>query len=369
VAHDFNNLLTVINGHCELLLAQLPPYDPRRASVVAIAEAGEHAAGLTRQLLAFSRRQARQVEVLDLNTVVTDMVRLLRRLVGEDIELVTRLSSAPALVAADRAQLQQVLLNLAVNARDAMPHGGQLVIETALVEPDHGPALADPEAPTGPRVRLTVADTGCGMDAATQARLFEPFFTTKPEGRGTGLGLATVYGIVRQSGGSIRVQSAPGRGSRFAIELPRATAAAAPAPAESCAPTKGGATILLVEDEEKVRDLTRLALERWGYTVLVARDGQEALARATAYPGPIDLLVTDVVLPGMNGRELAERLRAARPALRVLYASGYTDDAVVRHGVREGTPFLQKPFTFASLQRTVQAALGMRPRPDPLPAA
>jgi signal transduction histidine kinase/CheY-like chemotaxis protein len=369
VAHDFNNLLTVINGHCELLLAQLPPYDSRRASVLAIAEAGEHAAGLTRQLLAFSRRQVRAVEVLDLNAVVTDMARLLRRLVGEDIELVTRLSAAPALVAADRAQLQQVLLNLAVNARDAMPHGGQLVIETALVAHDEGPVLADPEAPTGPRVRLTVTDTGCGMDAATQARLFEPFFTTKPEGRGTGLGLATVYGIVRQSGGGIRVQSAPGRGSRFEIDLPRAAAPAAATPVEDHGPAAGGATILLVEDEEKVRDLTRLALERWGYTVLAARDGREALARAMAYPGPIHLLVTDVVLPGMNGRELAERLMAARPELRVLYASGYTDDAVVRHGVREGAPFLQKPFTFVSLQRTVQATLAGSPRPDPQPAA
>jgi len=358
IAHDFNNLLTVINGYCDLLLQQIPVETPQRAWMIAIAEAGQQAAALTNQLLAFSRRQIRQVEVLDLNVVVMEMARMLRRLVGEDIELRTQLAPTPALVAADRAQLQQILLNLAVNARDAMPHGGHLLIETVLVDCPDAPSPAYPDARTGPHVCLAISDTGCGMDADTQARIFEPFFTTKPAGKGTGLGLSTVYGIVRQNNGSIGVHSAVGRGTRFEIYLPQATAASGSQPA--AAPTASvtcRATILLVEDEDRVRELARLALERYGYTVLAARSGQEALACAAAFEGRIDLLLTDVVMPGMNGRQLAERLVGLYPTLRVVYTSGYTDDAIVRHGVHAGMPFLAKPFTFTTLQRTVQAAL------------
>ena len=358
VAHDFNNLLTLINGYSDIVLAALPPGDPNREPIAAVHQAGQRSAGLTRQLLAFSRKQVLAPKVLDLNGVVADTASLLRRVIGEDV----RLSTAPGQglwpVKADRGQVEQVLLNLAVNARDAMPTGGRLTIETRNAELDEGYAAAHADARPGDYVLVAVSDTGTGMSDEVKARIFEPFFTTKEAGKGTGRGLATVYGIVKQSGGHVGVYSEVGRGTTFKVYLPRAApeSGAAKAPSQFRRPPRGTETVLVVEDEDAVRALTRHVLQHSGYTVVEAEDAAAAV-RAAAGHG-IDLLVTDVVMPGLGGRELAERLRASRPGLKVLFLSGYTDDAVVRHGVlHEAVNFLQKPFSPTALAHKVREAL------------
>ena len=362
VAHDFNNLLTAISGYSDLLLHRLPDYSTLRRDVEEIRKAGDRAATLTRQLLAFSRRQVLQPKVLDLNAVVTSMGRMLRRLIGEDIDLSTDLSPSLSRVKADPGQIEQVIVNLAVNARDAMPDGGRITIATADAELSPAYAAAHPEVSPGPHVLLSVTDTGHGMSDETQAHLFEPFFTTKERGKGTGLGLATVYGIVQQSGGHLRVNSAADRGSTFLIYLPRVEA---PEDVVQGAdrpllphPSPGTETVLLVEDEEVVRRLAREILSGNGYRVLEAGNGREALLLSEAHRGEIHLLLTDVVMPKMSGRELTGRIRPLRPGLRILYMSGYTDDAILRHGVLEdGIPFLQKPFTPEGLARKVREVL------------
>ncbi len=360
VAHDFNNLLTIINGYAQLLLERLSPEDPSRGQVQEIKNAGDRATSLTRQLLAFSRRQVLAAQVLDLNTVVVNLDKMLRRLIGEDIELVTVPGEALGRVKADPGQIEQVILNLAVNARDALPRGGKLTIETANAELDEAYAATHVPLTPGPYVMLAVSDTGHGMDRETQARIFEPFFTTKEKGKGTGLGLATVYGIVKQSGGYIWVYSEPGRGATFKIYLPRIEEAVKTSgPNKVDLGTPGGSeTILLVEDEASVRSLVRRTLEAKGYKVIEAGNGADALLTCSQYEGSVDLLVTDVVMPEMSGRELAERLAPFHPNMKVLFMSGYTDDAVVRHGVLEAeTAFLQKPFTPDALARKVREAL------------
>jgi PAS domain S-box-containing protein len=362
VAHDFNNLLTAISGYSDLLLHRLPEYSTLRRDVEEIRKAGDRAAALTRQLLAFSRRQLLQPKVLDLNGLVTKMGRMLRRLVGEDIALSTDLSPSLSRVKADPGQIEQVIVNLALNARDAMPDGGRLTIATADAELSPAYAVVHPDVHPGPHVLLSVADTGHGMDDETQAHLFEPFFTTKERGKGTGLGLATVYGIVQQSGGHIRVNSAADSGSTFLIYLPRVEA-----PEEDGQeavrphlpfPSPGTETVLLAEDEEAVRRFAREILTGNGYKVLEAGNGREALLLSEAHRGEIHLLLTDVMMPKMSGRELAGRIRTQRPGLRILYMSGYTDDAILRDGVLEdGIPFLQKPFTPEGVARKVREVL------------
>jgi len=343
VAHDFNNILTIIAFNCELLLfgdAESPT-----DAVIEIRQAAERATLLTRQLLAFSRKTVLRPVVIDLDKLVAGMESMLRRLIGEDVTLVTRLAGADAHVRADAGQLEQVLMNLAVNARDAMPRGGTLTLEVRTADIGF--------------VELAVSDTGVGMDPETQARIFEPFFTTKEEDRGTGLGLSVVFGIVEQSGGRIEVASEPGHGATFRIRLPRATEAVlAPTSAPITTPSIGTETILVVEDDESLRKLVRVMLQSQGYQVLEARDGAEALARALDHPGSIQLLVTDVVLPGQPGREIAEQLRVRRPELEVLFISGYNDDALVRNGVLHGDiGFLQKPFSPSALGRKVREIL------------
>ena len=359
IAHDFNNLLTVINGYSALLLQSILPDDPVRGEVAEIHRAGERAAGLTRQLLAFSRRQVLAPRVLDLNAVAADTERMLHRLIGEDIRLVTVPGPGLWMVSADPGQVEQVLLNLAVNARDAMPTGGRLTIETRNVELDDEHVRAHPGARPGPHVLLAISDTGSGMTDEVKARIFEPFFTTKALGRGTGLGLATVYGIVTQSGGHIAVDSEVGVGTTFNLYLPRVESSeAGPKVAGALSARPGAETVLLVEDDPGVRALNRRILERCGYTVLEASDGDEAVRAAAGHAGPIHLLLTDVVMPGDGGRVVAERLVELRPELKVLYASGYTDDAVVRHGILSETMnFLQKPFTPAALAHVVREVL------------
>ena len=359
VAHDFNNLLTAILGNTQLLRRDLGETHPSRADVEEIRKAADRAAALTRQLLAYSRRQVLQPRVLDLNGVVRDMERLLDRLIGEDVTLVTRLATTLGPVRADPGQIEQVVVNLAVNARDAMPHGGVLTIETAEAELD--PALVDqPGAAPGPSVMLAVTDTGVGMDAETRAHLFEPFFTTKEVGKGTGLGLATVYGIVKQSGGSIGVYTELGQGTTFRIYLPRVDAAGAPVRSShpAVAIPRGTETVLLVEDEVAVRHLANKLLQGAGYTVIAAADATTALALADAHPGPIHLLLTDVVMPRVSGPELAAELLSRRPGARVLYMSGYPGDTVVQRGtLAPGVAFLQKPFTPDILERKVREVL------------
>jgi signal transduction histidine kinase/CheY-like chemotaxis protein len=359
VAHDFNNLLTVINGYSELLLAELPRNSAARELLAEIAAAGERAGALTRQLLAFSRRQVLEPKVLSLNAVVGDAERMLRRLIGEDIRLATRLDPALAAVRADPGQVQQALINLCVNARDAMPTGGRLTIETQNVRLDEAYAASRPGVRPGPYALLTVSDTGTGMDEATKARIFEPFFTTKGPGQGTGLGLAVVFGVVKQSGGHIEVFSEPGRGTTFQIYLPQVPGETPAARRPTAAPVpRGTETLLLVEDEEAVRALARHVLKSCGYTVLDAADGREAVRLAEGHAGPLHLLVSDVVMPHLGGRQLAERVAALRPDVKVLFLSGYTDDAVVRHGVLEAEfAFLQKPFTPAALAAKVREVL------------
>ena len=362
VAHDFNNLLTVITGRSHLALGQLPADHIIRRHIELIQTTAERAAALTRQLLAFSRKQVLEPKVLDVNAVVMGVAPMLRRLIGEDLELVTVPAPDLGRVKADPSQLEQVIVNLAVNARDAMPQGGTLTIETGNVELDEAYTRRHPGANAGRFVMLAVSDTGHGMDAAVKARIFEPFFTTKDPGKGTGLGLATVFGIVKQSGGSIGVYSEPGQGTTFKVYLPRVDEAV-DRTATAAAPTlgRGSETILLVEDDDEVRALTRETLDGHGYAVIPAGDPVEALRLAGSHSGPIHLLVTDVVLPQLSGRGLAERLAPEHRDLRVLYMSGYTDDAIVRHGMlEEGTAFLQKPFTPHTLLRKVREVLDRR---------
>jgi signal transduction histidine kinase/ActR/RegA family two-component response regulator len=362
VAHDFNNLLTVILGRTDILLHPLKPEDPVRRGIELIQRTAGRAADLTRQLLAFSRKQVLEPVVLDLSAVTTDMKDLLGRLIGEDIALLTTPTPGLGRVKADRGQIEQVVMNLAVNARDAMPQGGRLILETANVELDDEYVRRHVGARPGPHVMLAVSDTGTGIPREIQAQIFEPFFTTKEQGKGTGLGLATVYGIVKQSGGYIEVDSEPGQGTTFRIYLPRLDAAAVTVDrnARPAAAVGGTETILLVADEEGVRELARDILRASGYTVLEARNGAEALLLCERHQGPLDMLLTDVVMPRMSGRELAERLAPLRPELSVLYMSGYTDDAVIRHGVlAAGTAFLQKPFTPAALVLRVRETLDL----------
>jgi PAS domain S-box-containing protein len=360
IAHDFNNLLTAVSGYSELLLRELPEGDPRRESADEIRKAGGRAAALTQQLLAFSRRQVLEPRVLDLNAVISGMERMLRRVIGEDVELITALQPELWRAKADPGQIEQAILNLVVNARDAMPRGGRLTVETANVELDEKFAGRYATVEPGPHVMLAVSDTGIGMDAELQARLFEPFFTTKEHGKGTGLGLSTTYGIVKQSGGSIWVYSEPGHGTTFKIYLPRCEEPledlpAAP-PAREAAP--GTETVLLVEDEPEVRRLVEKLLRLKGYRVLSAGSPADAVAIARRHEDAIDLLLTDVIMPGMNGRELARLLAEGRPDMRVLYMSGYADAAMNQHGILPpGTAFLSKPFTPEVLARKVREVL------------
>ena len=361
IAHDFNNLLTVILGYSEVLLGGQGSAEGRREELEAIKQAGERAASLTHQLLAFSRRQVLEPRVLSLNTVVADLEQMLRRLIGEDIDLETRLETRPEAVKADPGQLEQVIMNLVINARDAMPRGGKLIVETRNVVEDNAFASAQVDVHPGRYVELAVSDTGCGMTEEVKARIFEPFFTTKEVGKGTGLGLATVYGIVKQSGGHIEVDSEVGRGTRFKIYLPcveKAVRSRKSDPGLSMV-SWGKETVLLVEDEEQVRALSRHILEAHGYTVLEAGHGAEAIRVSDErLPGPIHLLISDVVMPHLGGRELAERLALTRREMKVLFVSGYTDDAVVRHGVLAAeTAFLQKPFTPSALVKKVREVL------------
>jgi len=359
IAHDFNNLLTVITSYCDLLLEDLARDDPKREDVEQVRKAADGATALTRQLLAFSRQQVLAPKVVSMSAVVSGVEKMLRRVIGEDVDLAARLDPDVGSVKADVGQLEQVLMNLAVNARDAMPTGGKLTIETANAEHDPDYAREHEAAAVRRFVMLAVSDTGIGMDEATKARIFEPFFTTKEPGKGTGLGLATVYGIVQQSGGFIWVYSEPGRGTTFKIYLPRVDAPAeGGAAAASGDLPRGTETVLIVEDAAAVRAVMRHVLERQGYAVLEASNGAAALERVAGHPAPIHLLLTDVIMPGLSGRQLADRLAALRPDTRVLYASGYTDDAVVRHGVLEsGIAYLQKPFTTESLARKVREVL------------
>ncbi len=360
IAHDFNNLLTVIIAHCEMILGEADLQPTLRADLEVIRQAGASAAALTRQLLAFSRKQVLQPRVLDLTALVGNMNRMLTRLIGEDVELVTRLGDGLWRVRADPGQMEQVVMNLAVNSRDAMPDGGRLTIETANVVLDDSYVGRHPDVRPGQYVLLQVGDTGKGMDAETLARVFEPFFTTKGR-KGTGLGLSTVYGIVKQSGGHLSAQSEPGRGTTFQIYLPREESLqereAVPVPVPVSEPH--GETILVAEDSDGVRRLVRQVLTRCGYSVLEARNGEEALSVAERHPGPIRLTVTDVVMPGMGGRLMADRLKSARPEMRVLFMSGYTEDAIVTKGVLQGgIDFLAKPFTPFALEQKVKEILG-----------
>ena len=346
VAHDFNNLLTVIMGRGDILLGRLPADNPTRRDIALIKKTAERAAALTKQLLAFSRKQILEPKVLDLNAVVSGMVTMLHRLIGEDIELVFLAGSELGRVKADPGQLEQVIANLVVNARDAMPNGGRLTLETATVELSAHYARQHVGAQPGSYVMLAVSDTGIGMDRETQARIFEPFFTTKEPGKGTGLGLATVFGIMKQSGGNIWVYSEPGRGTTFKIYLPHVHDAEDAVEPEPIRPGRGTETILIVEDEDEVRALAGEILGTYGYEVLQARTPADALLIAERHTGPIHLLLTDVVMPGMSGRRLADQLAPLRPEMTVLFMSGYTDEAIVHHGTLDaGTPFIQKPFT------------------------
>jgi two-component system, cell cycle sensor histidine kinase and response regulator CckA len=360
IAHDFNNLLGVIIGYSEALQGNMPPNDPFREAIDEIQKAGKRAAALTQQLLAFSRKQVLEAKVLDLKIVVLEVEKMLRRLIGEDIDLQLLLPAELGRIKADRGQIEQVLLNLAVNARDAMPQGGKLMIEAANAELGAADAKRFRYVTPGRYVMLRVSDTGCGMDAEVRSHIFEPFFTTKEKGKGTGLGLATVYGVIKQSGGYIWVDSEPQMGSTFRIYLPEVQESpSADTEEEGRVPQVfGPRTILLVEDEQSLRKLTRVTLRDAGYTVLEAGDANEALKIAAEATAPIDLLLTDVVMPGMSGRALADTLSPLRPQMRVLYMSGYTDGAVAAHGVLEsGIRVLHKPFTREQLIRRVESVL------------
>jgi signal transduction histidine kinase/CheY-like chemotaxis protein len=360
IAHDFNNLLTVINSYAQFATEGLREGDPLKADLQQIKEAGDRAASLTRQLLAFSRKQVLEPQILDLNTVVNSLDSMARRLIGEDIELRTVLDRHLGMVNADPGQLEQVLMNLVVNARDAMPLGGKLTVETTNIDLDEEFARTHADSVAGPYAMLSVTDTGEGMTAIVRDRIFEPFYTTKEKGRGTGLGLATVYGIIKQSGGNIWVYSEPGQGTTFKIYLPRVESEAAqtaPAPRETL-DLRGNETVLVVEDESAVRYLASRILKSAGYHPIAAANGGEALLECEQHSGRIQLVLTDVIMPKMSGKELAERLEKQSPGLRVLYMSGYTDDAIVQHGVLEkGTHFLSKPFNAPDLLKKVRQVL------------
>ncbi len=359
VAHDFNNMLTVILGYCDLLSSRLSLNDRLLSDVWQIRKCGERAAALTRQLLAFSRKQVLEVRVLDLNALVSGLDRMLQRLIGEDIDLQTVLPSDLGLIKADPGQIEQVIMNLVVNARDAMSTGGKLTIETANVYLDQDYAGKHLAVTPGPYVMLAVTDSGCGMDSATKGRIFEPFFTTKEQGKGTGLGLSTVYGIVKQSGGNIWCYSELGHGTTFKIYLPRVEEEAVAVTLEKLAQAVcGSETVLVAEDEEMVRTLIVQLLSLDGYKVIAAKNGAEALRECENFQGPIGLLITDVVMPGISGYELMQSMAKIRPGMQVLFMSGYTGDAVLRHGmIEDGTAFLQKPFTRASLSQKVREML------------
>jgi len=363
MAHDFNNLLTIIGGYSSMLLATLPADDPSRTAIGEIRLAAERATLLTRQLLTFSRKQVIAPRLLSLNDLVSSAEQMLRRLVGESIIVSTVLADGIGQVRVDLVQIKQVIVNLAINARDAMREGGKLTIETRDVELT---TLEDPDCVPGRYVMLAITDTGCGMTPAVRARAFEPFFTTKEPGKGSGLGLATVYGIVKQSGGHILVDSKPGAGSCFKVYLP-AIPGSAQQPVSSDPPiaARGHETILLVEDEEGIRKLARLVLQSHGYKVIEAGTATQALELANAHKGPIHLVVTDVVMPQTSGSQLSQHLRVSHPAAKVLFMSGYTDDTIVRHRVLDAqAAFLQKPFTPHALAQTVRDVLdGRRDRP------
>jgi PAS domain S-box-containing protein len=361
VAHDFNNLLTVMFGYSDILLQGLEP-GPLHEATQEVRRAGERAAALTRQLLAFSRKQTLVPEVLDLGDVVNGLSTMVERLIGEEIKVSVVVSPNLGRVKADRGQLEQVVMNLAVNARDAMPKGGNLIFELQNVELDDADTVTHSEVKPGPYVLLAISDTGTGMDAETQKRIFEPFFTTKEAGKGTGLGLSTVHGIVHQSGGSISVYSEPGQGTTLKVYLPRFAGDAAvrrPVSGARKALPTGTETVLVVEDEAAIRQLTNVILQKAGYTVLLAESPVAAERIAGSHPGPIHLMLTDVVMPGMRGTELAEQLLRQRPDLRVLYMSGYTDNAIAHHGFLDaGKEFLQKPFTPLGLMQKIREVLG-----------
>jgi PAS domain S-box-containing protein len=365
VAHDFNNLLMVINGYTEVLLEELEPGGSMHHKVQSIKQAADRAASLTRQLLAFSRKQLLELKVIDINSVIGDMERLLRPLIGENIELITHLSSDTGHTRADAGQLEQVIMNLVVNAKDAMPEGGRLTLQSSDVTVRHNLSQHRFIQP-GRYAVISVSDTGHGMDRETRSRMFEPFFTTKEKGKGTGLGLSTVYGIVKQSNGYVFAQSEPGAGTTFYVYLPRVEdSAEALSPAKTqCNETDGSETILLVEDEESVRELVRITLVSRGYRVLEAEDGDAGLRVAESFKGNIDILITDVVMPGIGGRELAKRLLALRPGISVLFLSGYTEDTVITQDAPgPATAFLQKPFTLQNLAKKVREILRARPAP------
>jgi CheY-like chemotaxis protein len=372
VAHDFNNVLTAIQGYTRLLLDDFAEDDPDswpsgemiRSDLGEISRSADRAAALTEQLLIFSRKQVMQPRVLDLNDLLGNLQKMLRRLIGEDIDLVTALDPHLGTIKADPGQIEQVILNLAVNARDAMPYGGRLTFETANVDIDEINLWVHSEAQAGPFVRLSVTDTGIGMSEEVKAHLFEPFFTTKEEGKGTGLGLATAYSIVHQSGGYIDVSSQVGKGTTFHILVPRVGQQAEREGNERVTEGLPGGTetILLVEDEESVREMVSRVLNQCGYVVLEAKHALDAMVLQSQHRGEIDLLLTDVIMPGMGGRDLARRMVHTRPGIQVLYMSGYTDDAIFQHGVLEpGTHLLQKPFKPIVMARKVRELLDARP--------
>ena len=358
VAHDFNNLLTVINGYAVQVLAELPNTSPWAHRVAEISAAGQRAASLTQQLLAFGRRQVIQPRVLNLNQVIAEIDTMLRRLIGEDIDLVIKLASNLANVKTDAGQMQQVIMNLVINASDAMPQGGSLIIETSNAVLDENYRASHPDVNPGAYVMLGVTDTGMGMTPEVQQHIFEPFFTTKPVGSGTGLGLATVHGMVRQSGGWIWVYSEPGSGATFKVYLPQTNESVSRPKALVEKDVRGTETILVVEDQEDVRALAVTVLERYGYRVLSAAGGEEAITLAKTFRDPIHLLLTDMVMPGMNGRALAKKLTAERN-LRVLFMSGYTENAIAHRGILDPSlDYIQKPFTPQSLAEKVREVLG-----------
>jgi len=360
IAHDFNNLLTVIKGYSQLSSIELKEGDPLRGNIDEIQNATDRAASLTRQLLAFSRRQVMEMKVLDLNTLLRDLEKMLRRVIGEDIEMVIQLAEDLGRVRADVGQIEQVIMNLAVNGRDAMPNGGKLTIETANVELDEFYARSHGDVKPGHYVMFSVSDTGVGMTPEVRERIFEPFFTTKEKGKGTGLGLSTSYGIVKQSEGDIWVYSVQGKGTTFKIYLPRVNEPLEEIRKEVLKEElpRGNETILIVEDEEEVRKLAGKILERQGYRILEASQGDDALRISERHGGPIDLILVDVIMPGMSCSELAKHLKSPHPKMKVLYMSGYTDNAIVRHGVLEkGVNYIQKPFTMEGLARKVREVL------------
>lgn len=370
VAHDFNNLLTVIMSYSAMILEDLAPDDPQRADIQEIADAAARGSGLTQQLLAFSRKQVLQLRPVSVNTVVADIEKILRRLIGEDIELTTTLAPKVSLISSDRGQLEQVLMNLAVNARDAMPHGGRLHISTAEVAISTNDGNESIDVAPGNYVTIAVKDTGTGMTRETQQRVFEPFFTTKELGKGTGLGLSTVYGIAKQSSGTVVIQSEPNMGTTVTVYFPSTNdrTSASPTQADKPAPASGGETVLIVEDDTSLRALAARTLRKHGYNVLVAANGKEALEIAMHHPGSVDVVASDVVMPGMGGRELMEQLLESRGGTKVLFMSGYTNDEVVRRGVLDGgTAFLQKPFTPEQFINSIRAVLD-RPASAPLSA-